>query len=281
MPGWGPTRPSSGTGCRVPGAPPARPARCCQCNATGTELCLLSYLHTGRAQAGTAWPGLGGATVRTGTLSQGDWGPRAVPVPCLCHHWAPKGHAQARPDTELSLTPPWYKCKLYFQPQSVCPGHGQHIPRHSPALPAEPLRLPAPCPRCRKGSRSIRPFAAAAMCHPGPGGMQAMLSSRVASPRCLPRFLCCLAHCGLTSSAGACRVPGFMGSLPSRHHHPAPDTGAKWEQGSSPHTWPSLEAQTQRYLSRMRKSSTIRTMGRKMRSRLSISATSSSASTRR
>lgn len=70
------------------------------------------------------------------------------------------------------------------------------------------------------------------------------------------------------------QAPGFTGVLPAWHLH----TRAKWDQGSSsPHAWPSLEA----YLSRMRKSSTIRTMGRKMRSRLSISAASSSASSRR
>lgn len=69
----------------------------------GTEPCLLSYLRAGeaRAQAGTARPRLGGAAVGTGTLLRGGWGPLAVavPVPCWCHRWAPRGHAQPRPST--------------------------------------------------------------------------------------------------------------------------------------------------------------------------------------
>lgn len=147
--------------------------------------------------------------------------------------------------------------------------------------PPVPSPMPGTCPRCRKGSRSIRPFAAAVMCHLVPGGMQAMPSSGVTSLGCLLQLLRCLNHSGLTGSTGVSWAPGFTGLLPGWHHDPAPAPGAKREQGSSPHAWPSLEAQTQRYLSRMRKSSTMRTMGRKMRSRLSISAASSSASTRR
>ena len=125
---------------------------------------LISAQGTARTQAGTAWPGLGGAAVGAGTLSQGGWGPLALPVPSFCHHWAPRGRAQPGPSTELSWTQPWYNCTLYFQsmlgnPSPSVPGAGSAA--HGTAL---------LCPQSPSGSqpraRDVPPVQEGLPLHP-------------------------------------------------------------------------------------------------------------------
>lgn len=134
----------------------------------------------------------------------------------------------------------------------------------APAQEGLPLHLPLGC-----GSDVLSPGVL----------MQVMPSSRVTSLCCLLLLLRCLTCSGLTGSARCPRNQGHR-LAPSWHY----SRGQSWSWPPLPTSSPpllSLRARNQRYLSRMRKSITMRTMGRKMRSRLSISAASSSASSRR
>lgn len=108
--------------------------------------------------------------------------------------------------------------------QSIRPNTGSAAPMgHSHALPAEPLWFPAHAedvPSC-----SIRPFTAAGLCDPVPGGMQAMASSRITSPGCPLHLLCCLNRPGLTGSAGYPGHLGFTGALPAWDLHSSGEEG--------------------------------------------------------
>lgn len=186
----------------------------------------------------------------------------------------PVQHHAALPDTKLRRTLPWYKCNLYFQSM---PGKTPfHLSWEWAADPtaqscsttrAPPAPSPRDVPPARAGRTLLLPYPSlwghgtvtrGAPWDTGDAQLQPCL------PRALPQLLHCLTCSGLTGSARAPRLPRLspkLASLPCTAEHPG--------------------AQTQHYLSRMRKSSTIRTMGRKMRSRLNSSATSSRASSRR
>lgn len=155
------------------------------------------------------------------------------------------------------------------KPHSICLGSGQQIPtaQSCSTTRAPPAPSPRDVPPARAGRTLLLPYPSlwghgtvtrGAPWDIGDAQLQPCL------PRALPQLLHCLTCSGLTGSARAPRLPRLspkLASLPCTAEHPG--------------------AQTQHYLSRMRKSSTIRTMGRKMRSRLNSSATSSRASSRR
>lgn len=229
---------------------------------------------------------------RSTHTSYRTWGPLPVPIPSLCHCWAPRGHVQTRHRTQLDTA--LVQTQVVFSvraggPQLICPGcrwhshataHGtaQAQPMAQPCSARRASLVPGPqardVPQRRKGSHSIHPSAVAVMCHLCPGAGDAQLQGRLpqlpAPAPPLPRPL--WAH-------WQCRVSQAPGSQACSQL--APRAVDRAGAGLlSPRTL-SLRAQTQRYLSRMRKSITMRTMGRKMRSRLSISAASSRASSRR
>lgn len=112
--------------------------------------------------------------------------------------------------------------------------------RRAPPVPSPMLGM-SPC--CGKGSRSIHPFAAAvtstgAWWDAGDAQLRGGLPQLPTSAPLPPHPL--QAHRQHRGIPGA----GFTGLIQGWHHHPAPAPGAKWEPGSSPHAWPSLEAQT-------------------------------------
>lgn len=129
-------------------------------------------------------------------------------------------------------------------------------------------------PQRRKGSHSMCPLAVAVMCHLVPW-------CKLCSAPGSPPSAACSCSSAASSALGSLAVLGFPGTRITGVLPAGTTAVGRAGPGLLSSRTLSLRAQRQGYLSRMRKSITMRTMGRKMKSRLSISAASRSASNRR